>query len=193
MDIVRYPHPALRRVAKPVREVNDDIRRIAREMLDLMYANKGIGLAATQIALPIQLFVMNALSDPAATHEERVFINPRITERSGVVEKEEGCLSLPGLYAVVKRAERIRVTALGLDGQPFELEVSDMPSRIIQHETDHLHGIVFIDKLNPLVKLGVVVRIKEFERAFRRQQRDGTLPATVALEQAMTGAVEHYV
>src|SRR5262245_432877 len=122
LAIVQYPHPALRWVSKPVRTVNDEIRNIASEMLALMYAAKGIGLAANQVALPFQLFVLNPKSDPAQTELERVFINPRITERKGVVQEEEGCLSLPGIFAQLKRAERIKVSALGLDGKLFDFE-----------------------------------------------------------------------
>src|SRR5437870_534495 len=121
MEIVQYPHPALRWVAKPVPQVDEDIRRVVREMLDLMYTSKGIGLAATQVSLPWQIFVLNPKTDPPDRAEERVFINPEIVERKGLVEEEEGCLSLPGVYAKMKRAERIKVTALALDGTAFEM------------------------------------------------------------------------
>jgi peptide deformylase len=186
MQIVQYPHPALRWVSKPVREVNDAIRRIAREMLDLMYSAKGIGLAANQVALPIRLFVLNPKSDPALTEHERVFVNPQITDRKGIVEEEEGCLSLPGVFGKLKRAKIIKVTALGLDAQPFELEAEGLMSRAIQHEVDHLQGVVFTDKLNPLEKLRVIVKIREFERTFRHSQQAGATPSNGELTKRLT-------
>ena len=176
MQIVHYPHPALRHVAKPVREVNEEIRRIAREMLGLMYGAKGIGLAGPQVALPIRLFVLNPKSDDPDRKEERVFINPEVVERKGLVEEEEGCLSLPGVYAKLKRAERIKVRALDPTGATFELEAEGIAARAIQHEVDHLQGILFIDKLGPLEKIRVIGKIKEFERDFRHKQEAGEIP-----------------
>ena len=181
MQIVQYPHPALRWVSKPVREVTDAIRRIAREMLELMYASKGIGLAANQVAMPLRLFVLNPKSDPAQIETERVFVNPQIIERKGIVEEEEGCLSLPGVFGKLKRAKLIKIAALGLDGQPFELEAEGLMSRAIQHEVDHLQGVVFTDKLNPLEKIRVIVKIREFEKNFRRSQKAGEIPSNEEL------------
>ncbi len=186
MQIVQYPHPALRWVSKPVREVTDEIRRIAREMLELMYAAKGVGLAANQVALPIRLFVINPKSDPPRPETERVFINPEITERKGLVEAEEGCLSLPGVFANLKRAQRIKVTALGLDGARFELEAEGLTARAIQHELDHLQGILFTDKLNPLEKIRIIIKIREFEKNFRRSQRAGEIPSNAALTKRLS-------
>jgi peptide deformylase len=186
MEIVRYPHPALRWVSKPVREVNDEIRRIVAEMLDLMYAAKGVGLAANQVALPLRVFVLNtSKTDPPDKTQERVFINPQIVERKGLVEAEEGCLSLPGLFATLKRAERIRVTAIGIDGVPFELEAEGLTARAIQHETDHLQGILFTDKLNPLEKIRIIGKIREMERDFRHSQEAGQVPPNDVLKQAL--------
>lgn len=179
MLIVQYPHPALRWVSRPIREVNDEVRRIAREMLELMLAVKGVGLAANQVALPLQLFVLNP--KPEDKGQERVFINPRIIERKGLVEEEEGCLSLPGIYANLKRAERIKVTALSLDGAPFELEAEGLTSRAIQHEVDHLQGILFTDKLNPLEKIRIILKIREFEKSYRRSQKAGEIPPNDAI------------
>ena len=179
MLIVQYPHPALRWVSRPIREVNDEVRRMAREMLELMLAVKGVGLAANQVALPLQLFVLNP--KPEDKGQEHVFINPRIIERKGLVEEEEGCLSLPGIYANLKRAERIKVTALNLDGAPFELEAEGLTSRAIQHEVDHLQGILFTDKLNPLEKIRIILKIREFEKSYRRSQKAGEIPPNDAL------------
>jgi peptide deformylase len=185
LQIVRYPHPALRWVSKPVREVNDEIRRIAAEMLELMHEAKGIGLAANQVALPFQLFVLHPRSDGTESDCERAFINPRITDRKGIVQEEEGCLSLPGVFGKLKRAERIKVTALGLDGKPFELEAEGLASRAIQHEVDHLHGILFTDKLNPLEKIRVITKIREMEKSFRRSQKAGEILPNEELTKAL--------
>jgi peptide deformylase len=185
LSIVRYPHPALRWVSKPVREVNDEIRRMAREMLDLMYEAKGIGLAANQVALPFQLFVLNPKSGAGDTTEERAFINPRITERKGIVQEEEGCLSLPGVFGTLKRAESIRISALGTDGKPFELEAEGLTARAIQHEVDHLHGILFTDKLNPLEKIRIITKIREMEKEFRRSQKAGEIQPNEALHKEL--------
>jgi peptide deformylase len=187
MEIVRYPHPALRWVSKPVREVNDEIRRIAAEMLERMYAAKGIGLAANQVALPLRMFVLNATkAEPPDRAHERVFINPQIVERKGLVEAEEGCLSLPEVFATLKRAERIKVTALGLDGSPFELEAEGLTARAIQHESDHLSGILFTDKLNPLEKIRIIGKIREMERDFRHSQEAGKTPTNDAIKHALS-------
>ena len=185
MHIVQYPHPALRWVSKPVREVTDEIRRFAREMLDLMYAAKGIGLAGNQVALPIQMFVLNPKSDAALTDHERVFINPKIVERKGIVQEEEGCLSLPGIFGKPKRAERIKIAALGLDGQPFDMDAEGLAARAIQHEVDHLQGILFTDKMNPLEKLRIIIKIREFEITFRRGQKAGETPSNEELSQRL--------
>jgi peptide deformylase len=185
MQIVHYPHPALRRVSKPVAQVNDEIRHIARDMLDLMHAANGIGLAANQVAIPLQLFVLGPKADSGEAAPDRVFINPRILERKGIVEEEEGCLSLPGLYGKLKRAERVRVRALELNGEPFDLEAEGLMARAIQHEFDHLQGILFIDKLGPLAKLSVVAKIKEFERNYRRGQEAGEIPPNPEIERVL--------
>jgi peptide deformylase len=185
MQIVYYPHPALRQVAKPVPEVNDGIRRIAREMLDLMYAAKGIGLAGPQVAVPLRLFVLNPKSDDPTRSEERVFINPQIVERKGLVEEEEGCLSVPGVYAKLKRAERVKVTAQDLNGATFELETDGLAARAIQHEVDHLQGILFIDKAGPLEKIRIIGKLKDFEREFRRKQEAGEIPPNAVLVRAL--------
>lgn len=185
MQIEQYPHPSLRWVAKPVREVTDEIRRIAREMVELMTASKGVGLAATQVALPIRLFVLNTKTDANPDGIEGIFVNPQITERKGLVEEEEGCLSLPGVFGKLKRAEKITVTATDLDGKPFELKLDGLNSRAVQHEVDHLQGVLFIDKLNPLAKIGIISKVKEFERTYRRGQEAGEIPSNKEFERQL--------
>lgn len=147
LNILTLPDKRLKTVAKPVEQVTDDIRDLAHNMLETMYAAPGIGLAATQVNHHVQLVVMD-ISDQH--NEPRVFINPKITARNGEQVHEEGCLSVPGIYADVKRAQEITVEFLDLDGQPQTLTADGLLAVCIQHEIDHLKGIVFLDHLSVL-------------------------------------------
>ncbi len=138
--------------SRPVTEIDDRLRATIREMFDLMYAAKGIGLAANQVALPFRFFVLNVTADPEQKDQEQVFINPEIVKRHSSIEDEEGCLSLPGLYAKVRRAKRIRVRAYDLEGNLVEHDADELFSRAVQHEADHLDGKLFIDYLDPLAR-----------------------------------------
>jgi peptide deformylase len=177
LEIVKYPHPALRYASRPVLEIDDALRSTVRRMFELMYDARGIGLAANQVALPFRFFVLNLTADPEKPDQEQVFINPEIVKRHSSFEGEEGCLSLPGLYSNVRRAKRIRVRAYDLDGNPFEQDIEDLYSRAVQHETDHLEGKLFIDYLDPADLREVENRIREFELRFRQDQRGGAIPA----------------
>jgi peptide deformylase len=147
-----------------------------REMFDLMYASRGIGLAANQVALPYRLFVLNLTADPEQKDQERVFVNPEIVKRHSSTEDEEGCLSFPGLYAKVRRAKKIKVKAFDLQGNPIELEADDLLARAIQHETDHVFGRLFIDLLGPLGRHSVAGKLREFETKYRQAQASGEFP-----------------
>jgi peptide deformylase len=177
LQIVQYPHPTLRRVAKPLRRVDADLHRLVREMFDLMYEHRGIGLAATQVDLPYRLFVINLESDPAKRDQEFVFINPVLSNRKGMAEAEEGCLSLPSLYADVKRPERVTVNAYTLGGQELNMELSGLFARAVQHEVDHLDGILFIDRLTPTGELTVRPALEEFEIEFGHRRQRGEIPS----------------
>lgn len=177
MQIVLYPHPALRWKSKPITEINAELRSTVRQMFDLMYEAKGIGLAANQVALPWRLFVINLTSDPAEKDEEFVFINPEIIRRKGSEEGEEGCLSIPKLYGQVRRAEEIVVEAFDLDGNGFQMTLDDLASRAVQHETDHLDGILFTDRMSPAGQREVAATLSDFEAMYRRQQEIGTQPS----------------
>jgi peptide deformylase len=177
LQIVQYPHPTLRRVAKPLRRVDADLHRLVREMFDLMYEHRGIGLAATQVDLPYRLFVINLESDPAKRDQEFVFINPVLSNRRGMAEAEEGCLSLPSLYADVKRPERVTVNAYTLGGQELNMELSGLFARAVQHEVDHLDGILFIDRLTPTGELTVRPALEEFEIEFGHRRQRGEIPS----------------
>ena len=117
LQIVNYPHPVLRYVSRPVTEIDDGLRETVRSMFELMYAAKGIGLAANQVALPFRFFVLNLTADPAQPDKEQVFINPVITKRHLSVEDEEGCLSLPDIHVDVRRARKIRVSGVRPGGE----------------------------------------------------------------------------
>jgi peptide deformylase len=146
-------------------------------MFDLMYAAKGIGLAANQVALPFRFFVLNLTADPAQKEEEKVFVNPEIVKRHSSVEEEEGCLSLPGLYAKVRRARKIRVRAYDLEGNLVEHQADELFSRAVQHEADHLLGKLFIDYLEPVILRSVEEKLRAFEQTYRMAQQSGAIPA----------------
>lgn len=175
MEIVHYPHPALRWKSRPITEINDDLRAIVRRMFELMYEHKGIGLAANQVGLPLRLFVINLTGEATEKEEELVFINPEIVRRKGTFVGEEGCLSLPKLYGDVRRAEKIVVGAFDLEGQGFEVSVDDLASRAIQHESDHLDGILFPDRMSESGQRELASAMSDFEALFRRQQEVGTM------------------
>jgi len=148
LHVLRYPDPRLHKVAKPVDRVDDEIRRLVRDMAETMYAAPGIGLAATQVDVHKQVIVI----DTSDTRDEPlVLINPEIVWRSETQrECEEGCLSLPGVYETVTRAEKVRVRALNADGDPFERDAEGLLAVCIQHEMDHLRGKVFVEYLSRL-------------------------------------------
>ena len=176
MRIVRYPHPALRHRSKPLRRVDSQLKTMIREMFDLMYEQEGIGLAGNQVALPYRMFVMNVRGDPAAKEEEYVFINPVITHAKGAVEDREGCLSFPEIFARVKRPEKIRVDAYSVDGQELSYEMDGLYARVVQHETDHLDGILFVDRLSPANELAVKEDVSALEREFLAYRQRGQIP-----------------
>ena len=183
MQIVQYPHPALRWKAKPVTEINAQLRTFVRTMFDLMYEAQGIGLAAPQVGIPLRLFVLNLTADPKETEEEHVFINPEIIGRKGTQEAEEGCLSLPKLYGQVRRAQEIVVEAFDLEGTGFEVTVNELASRAIQHESDHLDGVLFTDRMTDAGKREVAPTLADFEMQFRRQQQLGVLPTDAQIQE----------
>ncbi len=185
LQIVTYPHPALRFESRPVQQIDDELRSQVREMFELMYDNRGIGLAANQVAIPYRFFVLNLTGDPEQPDEERVFINPEIVKRHSSVEEEEGCLSFPGLYGKVQRAKRIRVKAFDLEGNEVELDAEDLLSRAIQHETDHLHGRLFIDYFHPQTKTTLTPKIREIEQQFRQSQAAGDYPSDEEIQRRL--------
>ncbi len=190
MQIVPFPHPALRWKSRDVTRIDDTLRSIVGRMFELMYESKGIGLAANQVGLPLRLFVVNVSGDPEKKDEEIVFINPAIKNRSGTAVGEEGCLSLPGLYADVARPEIITVDAFDLDGQPFRVKVDDLPARVIQHESDHLDGVLFIDRIDETDLAQFVTKLSEFTSNFRKQQTAGETPSDEEINKLLQNMAE---
>jgi peptide deformylase len=175
LKLIQYPHPTLRHVSRPLKRIDGELRNIALEMFSLMYKHKGVGLAANQVDLPYRLFVVNLEGDPAKG-EEIAFVNPVLSRRKGLDEAEEGCLSLPGLYANVKRPAEVVIDAFSLEGKPIHLELEGLFARVVQHETDHLDGRLFIDRLNTTGALGARPILEEFELAFAGQRERGEIP-----------------
>jgi peptide deformylase len=164
LDILHYPDARLHTVAKPVQAVDARIRKLIDDMAETMYAAPGIGLAATQVNVHERIVVI----DISETHDElRVFINPEIVEQSGREENEEGCLSVPGVFDKVERAERVTVRALDRDGKPFELKADGLLAVCIQHEIDHLKGKVFVDYLSNLKRNRIKARLAKQAREHR--------------------------
>ena len=160
-----YGEPVLRQTAVPISEITDEDRQLADDMLATMYTrSNGIGLAATQVGILKRLIVIDVNRQDLDSNP-LVLINPEIQERAGETTMEEGCLSLPDITGEVTRAENVTVTALDLDGEPLRIQATDMLSRAIQHEVDHLNGILFIDLIHPL-------QCKSLQRRLRRLKRD---------------------
>jgi peptide deformylase len=197
LKIVKYPHPALKFPSKPLQAIDKDVRLMAGRMLELMYGARGLGLAANQVAWPFQMFVMNATANPEMADQQRILINPVILERKGTIEGEEGCLSFPDLYQKVRRAKTIRLQAYDLEGKVVEIvtselpqELADLSSRVLQHELDHLHGVLFIDKMGPLGRLSARGSLREFEREFRKAQEKGEYPSDAEIEKRLKEQAE---
>lgn len=163
LDILTFPDARLRNNAKPVPAVNDQVRHIVDDMFETMYGAPGIGLAAIQVDIPLRIAVIDI-----SEHQDSplCLINPEILERHGIEQMEEGCLSVPGFYEQVERAEKIRVRALDRHGESFEQEADGLLAVCIQHEIDHLDGKLFVDYLSSLKRQ----RIRKKLEKERRQQ-----------------------
>ncbi len=161
LDILRYPDERLNTVAARIEAVDDDVRRIVADMAETMYAAPGVGLAATQVNVHRRIIVI----DTSDTRDQLLtLINPEILAAEGEQECEEGCLSVPGIYDKVMRAAKVKVRALGLDGQPFEIDAEGLLAVCIQHEMDHLEGKVFVEYLSRLKQMRIRTRLSKRER-----------------------------
>lgn len=161
LPILQYPDPRLHKIAVPVALVDDEIRRLVKDMAQTMYAAPGVGLAATQVDVHKRLIIV----DISETHDDlRVFVNPEITASSGKADCEEGCLSVPGIFEKVPRAARIEVRALDVHGKPFSIAVAGLLAVCIQHEMDHLQGKVFVEYLSRLKQQRILAKLKKQQR-----------------------------
>ncbi len=170
LEILTFPDPRLRNKAESVARVGNDIRHIVDDMFETMYAAPGIGLAAIQVDIPLRIVVIDVSEEK---HSPLCLINPEILAREGEEQTEEGCLSVPGFYEPVTRAEKVRVSALDRDGNPFELDADGLLAVCIQHEIDHLDGKLFVDYVSSLKRQ----RIRKKLEKDQRQQRPASTEA----------------
>lgn len=165
LEVLRFPDERLRTVAKPVTEVDDKIRALIENMFETMREEQGIGLAATQVNTHLRIVVMDVSEDQS---DPRVFINPEIIEKNGSTISEEGCLSVPNSYARVERAEKVKVKALDAEGKPFSMDADGLLAICIQHELDHLRGVLFVDYLSPLKRQRIRKKLEKEARLLTR-------------------------
>ncbi len=176
LSVIHYPHPTLRHVSRPLKRVDAELKQYIAEMFDLMYQFEGVGLAANQVDLPYRVFIANVEGDRNAVDAECVFINPVILRGSGQAEREEGCLSIPGVYAPVSRKEKVTVQAYNLAGEEVSGDFEGLFARIVQHEIDHLDGQLFIDRIEPLQLADIQGQLEEFEIDFESKRAVGEMP-----------------
>lgn len=173
LEILEFPDPRLRTVARPVEDFDPALARLVQDMLETMYQAQGIGLAATQVNVHLRLLVMDTSE---ARDQHRVYVNPEILASDGLQTYEEGCLSVPGIYANVERADWVRVRAQHVDGSSFEEEIDGLDAVCLQHEIDHLNGKLFVDYLSPLKRQMVRKKL-----AKQRRQASLETPAGAAI------------
>lgn len=181
LQLITYPHPTLRHRSKPIVRVDARLKELVDEMFEIMYQFRGVGLAANQVNLPIRLFIANPSGDKEEG-PELVFINPVINRAKGVAEAEEGCLSLPGINAHVKRNKSLTVNAYDLKGNEINAEVEGFMGRIVQHEIDHLDGVLFIDRLTDEIRRPIADQIQAMEMAFESKQKMGSIAQNESLQ-----------
>jgi len=174
VEVITYPHPTLRYVSKPIQRVERELRDVIAEMFRLMYEHKGVGLAANQIGVPLRLFVMNE-TGKQGQGQELVFLNPVVTKPRGNEEMEEGCLSLPGVNANVVRPKTISFNAYTMSGEEVRGDIGGYMARIIQHEVDHLDGVLFIDRLTDSARKSIDNELFVLETEYESRQRTGSL------------------
>jgi peptide deformylase len=161
LNILHFPDERLRTVAKPVEHVSPEIQQIVADMFETMYEAPGIGLAATQVDVHQRIIVMDVSEDKS---QPLCLINPEILEKDGVQQMDEGCLSVPGIYETVERAKHIKVRALDKQGQPYEMEATELLAVCIQHEMDHLTGKLFVDYLSPLKRQRIKKKLSKQQK-----------------------------
>ena len=192
LSIIHYPHPTLRFKSKPIKRVDAELRKIADQMIELMYEADGVGLAANQVDLPLRMFVCN----PTGTKgegEELILINPELQlPKGGNDVANEGCLSLPGLYGDVIRPKSIRLSAYDIRGNQIDHEIDGFLARVLQHENDHLNGILFFDRMSDEAVKDLEGQLDDLTTAFRSQQSTGSLGSDEELIKNLDVWLEKY-
>ncbi|MCY2929066.1 MAG: peptide deformylase [Planctomycetota bacterium] len=168
LRILRYPDPRLRKECAPITSIDGDLRRLVDRMFELMFDVHGVGLAAPQVGVTVRLFVACPTGE---SDDRRVYINPRITSLDGSQEGEEGCLSFPGIYSKIKRADLAVIEAHDIDGRAFEETGQGLTARIFQHECEHLDGRLLVDRMGTVSKLANRRALKELEEKFASTPR----------------------
>lgn len=164
LRLILYPDPRLKKKSQPVTVFDDDLRKTAARMFELMREHEGVGLAAPQVGLNIRLFVVNATGKP---EDDKIYVNPMLSDADGDDEAEEGCLSLPDIKVAIRRpTQRVKMQAQDLDGKSFEEIGEGFITRIWQHENDHLNGILITDRMGPVAKMMYRKKLKEMEDDF---------------------------
>ncbi|MDE2196533.1 MAG: peptide deformylase [Gammaproteobacteria bacterium] len=176
LSILHFPDPRLRIQAKPLPAVTAETRRLVADMLETMYAAPGIGLAATQVGVDKRVIVVDVSENQ---DQPRVYINPQILRRDGTERMQEGCLSVPGVFEEVERAEHIRVRALDRDGEPLEFDADGLLAVCIQHEIDHLDGKLFVDYLSELKRRRIRKQLEKELREGRERPRTGAATPSI--------------
>ena len=176
-DVLKFPDKRLRTVSQPIAEVTDEIRALANDMLEVVYGEPGIGLAAPQVGEPVRLIVVDTQwTEDGAERNPLVLVNPEIHDPQGRIVWTEGCLSVPDFEAEVERAERVRLQARDLDGNEITIEASDLQAVCFQHEIDHLDGILFIDRISRL-KRGLYVQKRKKQLRRECEEAGSLMPA----------------
>lgn len=191
LEVIYYPHPTLRYVSKPIRRVDAELRKIADEMLELMYQSKGVGLAANQVDLPIRMFVANPTGEKGSG-EEYVILNPEVDRPKGSQAAEEGCLSLPGVHGEVVRPKSIRLSAFDIKGNPIDATFEGFLARIFLHEIDHLDGTLFFDRIGELAVQDLQGGLDELVTDFRSKQETGSIAPDEDLIKQLANWTEKY-
>jgi peptide deformylase len=175
-EVLKFPDKRLRLVSEPVTEIDDEIRRLAEDMLEVMYDEPGIGLAAPQVGVPVRLIVVDTTwTAEDAERNPLVLANPALVHAEGRITWTEGCLSVPDFEADVERSERVRLTAIGLEGEEIVIDAEGLQAVCFQHEIDHLDGTLFIDRISRLKRN---LYVQKRKKQLRREAEEAGSPAT---------------
>jgi peptide deformylase len=166
LKVIRYPDPRLKESCTPIDVIDERVAALAHRMAELMFASNGVGLAASQVGVTVRLFIASPTFNSDDLH---VYINPKIVEKSGSLNEEEGCLSFPNIFCKVKRSAKVTVEALGLDGKSFTQTVEALHARIVQHENDHLEGVLLADRMGSVAKLAKRHALQTLEQEYLDQ------------------------